>query len=175
MIRFPAEAVTVPALLAALAVVDGAFAGFRAGCGRNARIRRRDHDLRAAARGVAVSMVGLSVTAVVTLAGSAGRRHRQEALIEAGTRMLMIVLPYALAVVVALAGYRLLPARESAFMILARLGPLTLARPVVVVAAAAATVLGSPDPLIWIAALTAATGVLIVEPWVHRRWYREPL
>lgn len=175
MTLFPAEAITVPVLLVTLAVVDGAFAGFRAGTGRNARIDKRDHNLLAARRGATASMAGLTVTAAVTLTGSAIRGHRHADLIEAGTRMLAILLPYALAVVISLVAYRLLPVRESAFVILVGLGPLTLARPAVVAAATAAAVLSTPDRLIWLAALTAATGVLIVEPCVHHRWYREPL
>ena len=57
--------------------------------------------------------------------------------------MLVVVVPYALAVVVA--------------------------------AAVATATLGSRDWLIWVGALMAGTGVLMVEPWVCRRWYREPL
>jgi hypothetical protein len=172
---FLAGPATVPALLVTLAVVDGAFAGFRAATGRNARIRKRDYDLLAARRGVAVSVVALAATAVVILAGLAGQGHRYQDLVEAGARMLVVVVPYALAVVVSLAAYWLLPMRESTFVILVGLGPFTLARPAVVTAAAATAVLGSRDWLIWAGALMAGTGVLMVEPWVHRRWYREPL
>ncbi|REE97031.1 oxidoreductase [Thermomonospora umbrina] len=168
----PGAAVTVPALLLVLAVVDGAFAGFRAGTGRNARIHKHDHDLRAAGRGVAVSMAGLTVTAVMLLPQAA---QRYGDLIEAGTRMLMVLTPYALIVALSLVAYRLLPMRQSTLMILVGLGPLTLVRPAVVVTAAVAAGFGSSDRLVWLAAATAAAGVLIVEPWVHRRWYREPL
>ncbi|MFB9836154.1 oxidoreductase [Actinoallomurus acaciae] len=175
MTLFPAEPVTVPALLVGLAVADGAFAGFRAGTGRNARIRKRRYNLLAAGRGLAVSAAGLAVTAVVILLGSAGHAHRRADLVEAGARMLMVLMPYAVAVVISLAGYRLLPIRPSTLLILVGLGPFTLARPAVVAAATAAAVLASPDWLVRAVALTAATGTLIVEPWVHRRWYREPL
>jgi hypothetical protein len=172
---FPCQAVTVPALLVTLAVVDGAFAGFRAGTGRNARIRKREYNLLAAGRGVAVSMAGLAVTGAVTLVGTVGQGHRRPELIDAGTRMLIVVTPYALAVVISLVGYWALPIRESTFLVLVGLGPFTLMRPAVVAVAVAAAVSGSSDRLTWAAALTAGTGVLIVEPWVHRRWYREPL
>lgn len=175
MTLFPAEAITVPVLLVTLAAADGAFAGFRAGTGRNARIRKRDYNLLAARRGAAASMAGLTVTAVITLTGSAVPGHRYADLIEAGTAMLAVLMPYAFAVVISLVAYRLLPTRESAFVILVALGPFTLARPAVVAAAAAAAVLSTPDWLIRLAALTAATGVLIVEPCVHHHWYREPI
>jgi hypothetical protein len=171
----PGQALTVPALLVTLAVVDGAFAGFRAGTGRNARIRKRAYNLRAAGRGVAVSMAGLAITGAVTLVDTAVPGHRRADLIEAGTRMLVVSTPYALAVVLCLVGYWSLPIRESTFVILVGLGPFTLVRPAVVAVAVAAAVAGSSDWLTWVAALSAGTGVLVVEPWVHRRWYREPL
>jgi hypothetical protein len=168
----PAQAVTVPVTLAALAVIDGAFAGFRAAAGRNARIRRRAYALTAAGRGVAVALVGLVATVVVSLA-DLGRRY--PALLDAGTRMLAVLAPFALLVVLSLGAYLLLPMREGALMVVVGLGPFTLARPVVVAGAVAAACLGSRDPVIWATAVTAAAGVLTVEPLVHRRWYREPL
>jgi hypothetical protein len=124
---------------------------------------------------VAGAVAGLGVTAVVILAGSAGHGHRDKGLIEAGARMLIVLMPYALTVIVCLAGYWLLPIRQSTFLILVGLGPFTLARPAVVAAATAAAILGSHDWLIWLSALTAATSVLMIEPWVHHHWYREPL
>ncbi|MEV0405532.1 oxidoreductase [Actinoallomurus sp. NPDC050550] len=175
MTWLPIPAVTVPVLLGGLAVVDGAFAGFRAATGRNARIHKRDYALAAARRGAAVSVPGLAATAVVSLTGAAGEGHWYGDLVEAGTRMLAVVAPYAAVVILSLAAYWLLPMRESTFVILVGLGPLTLARPAVVAAAVAAAGLGARDWLIWTAAVTAAAGVLVVEPWVHRRWYREPL
>jgi hypothetical protein len=62
--------------------------------------------------------------------------------------VLEVLLPFAGAVVLSLVAYALLPMGESTFVILVGLGPFTLVRPAVVVAAAA--------------------GVLAVEPWVHR-------
>jgi hypothetical protein len=173
MTWLPAQPVTVPALLAALAVVDGALAGFRAARGRNARIRRRSYTLTAARRGAAVALVGLAVTTAVSLAGLG--RHRSPDLLAAGGRMLAVLVPYAGLAVLSLAAYRLLPIREGTLVIVIWLGPFTLARPVVVAAAAAAACAGSGDGAVWATAATAAIGVLTVEPLVHRRWYREPL
>jgi hypothetical protein len=88
--------------------------------------------------------------------------------------MLTVLLPFAALVVSALAAYWLLPMRESTFVILIGLGPFTLARPFVVLAAAAMAVYGSHAWLVWLGALLTSAGVLLVEPWVHRRWYRRP-
>ena len=44
----------------------------------------------------------------------------------------------------------------------------------VVLAAGAMAVRGSHQWLAWAGTLLASGGVLLVEPWVHRRWYSEP-
>jgi len=88
--------------------------------------------------------------------------------------MLVVLLPFAAVVVASLAAYWLLPMRESTFVILVGLGPFTLVRPLVVLAAAAMAVRSSHQWLVWVGSLLASAGVLIVEPWVHRRWYSEP-
>lgn len=171
------DSVAVPIALAAVALVDGAFAGFRAGTGRNARIDKRRYNAQAARRGFLVAAASLlAVSAVLGLgllgAREAGRSY--DALVQAGGRMLVVLLPFAALVVASLAAYWLLPMRESTFVILVGLGPFTLARPLVVLAAAATAVHGSHQWLVWAGSLLASAGVLVVEPWVHRRWYREP-
>ncbi|HEY9475534.1 MAG TPA: oxidoreductase [Mycobacteriales bacterium] len=152
--------------------------GFRAATGRNARIRRRAYHLRAARRGLATSLVGLAATTVLTavaLAFTAHAGQRYDGLVHAGTRMLGVLLPFAGVVVLSLAAYFLLPMRESAFVILIGLGPFTLLRRAVVVGAAAWSVVGSTDWFVWGGTIVAATGVLAIEPWVHRCWYRTPI
>ena len=171
------DRVAVPVALAAVALVDAAFAGFRAATGRNARIDKRRYNLQAARRGLAAGAASLLLAAAVLGsgllgAGEAGRGY--DALVQAGARMLAVLLPFAALVVLSLAAYWLLPMRESTFVILIGLGPFTLARPFVVVAAAALAVHGSHGWLVWVGALLASAGVLLVEPWVHRRWYRRP-
>ncbi|WP_245594391.1 hypothetical protein [Actinospica robiniae] len=170
--------VAVPVALAAVALVDAAFAGFRAATGRNARIEKRRYNLRAAVRGLAIGAASLAVVAAVLgigLLGTHDAGHAYDALVQAGHRMLMVLMPFAAAVVVSLAGYWLLPMRESTFVILVGLGPFTLARPLVVLAAAALALHDSHRWLVWAGTLLASGGVLLVEPWVHRRWYHEPL
>lgn len=169
--------IAVPAVLATLALVDGAFAGFRAATGRNARIDKRLYNLRAARRGLITAAASLLANALflcigLACAGDAGRGY--DALLAAGVRMLAVLLPFAALVVVSLAAYWLLPMRESTFVILVGLGPFTLARPFVVLAACAGAMIGSARWLVWIGSVLACAGALAVEPWVHRRWYSEP-
>jgi hypothetical protein len=168
----------VPVALCVLALVDATLAGFRASTGRNARIDKRGYYLRAARRGLAAGTAGLGLVAL--LAGSAlgtaadpAARYRE--LVHAGTRMLQVLAPFAALVVLTLLAYLLLPMRESTFMMVVGLGPFTLVRPAVVLTATAWSVAASGDWLVWTVAITAATGVLAVEPAVHRRWYRTPL
>jgi hypothetical protein len=169
--------VAVPIALATVALVDGAFAGFRAATGRNARIDKRHYNLRAARRGFiasAASLLTASVVLGIGLIAATDTGRSYNALVQAGARMLEVLLPFAAVVVLSLAAYWLLPMRESTFVILVGLGPFTLARPFVVVAAAVMAVRGSHEWLVWAGTLLTAGGVLLVEPWVHRRWYAEP-
>jgi hypothetical protein len=171
------ERVAVPIALATVALVDAAFAGFRAATGRNARIDKRRYNLVAAGRGLAAGAASLLVASAVLGAGLLGAGapgSGYDALVRAGARMLTVLLPFAAVVVISLAAYWLLPMRESTFVILVGLGPFTLARPFVVLGAAALAVHGSQQPLVWAGTLLTAAGVLLVEPCVHRRWYRAP-
>lgn len=173
----PQGSVTVPAALAAIALMDGAFAGFRAATGRNARIDKRAYDRRAARRGLAAAAVALLVTSAVLLTGlllAADAGQTYTALVHAGARMLALLLPFVAVAFLSLAAYWLLPMRASTFVILLGLGPFTLARPAVTLAASALAVTGSDAGLVWVGATFACAGVLLVEPWVHRRWYSQP-
>jgi hypothetical protein len=172
-----AAAVGVPAALALLALVDAAFAGFRAATGRNARIHKNTYNLNAARRGLAVGAGGASATALlvgITLVAATHPGHRYDELIHAGTRMLQVLSPFAAVVVLSLVAYTLLPMRQSTFVMLIGLGPFTLIRPAVVLGAATFAVAGSTDWLVWAATALATAGVLAAEPLVHHRWYREP-
>ncbi|MEU7528377.1 oxidoreductase [Saccharothrix sp. NPDC042600] len=165
---------TVPLLLVAVALVDAVFAGFRAATGRNARIRKRSYYVLSGWRGFVVGGAGLGVVAVLLVTGLVlGGRYDE--LVRAGERMLVVLMPFAVLVVVSLIAYWVLPMRPSTFVILVGLGPFTLVRPVVVVAAVAWAVVGAQDWLVWVGSVVAAAGVLAVEPLVHRRWYRAPV
>ncbi|MFF2503321.1 hypothetical protein ACFVTY_08100 [Streptomyces sp. NPDC058067] len=163
-------------LLAALALVDAAFAGFRAYTGRDGRIRKTRHALLAARRGLAVGVPGLllsTAVAVSLLFGAEDRGARYAQLDAAAHRMLLCYAPYAAVVALSLACYLWGPFRAGTLAVVVGLGPLTLLRPLVVLAGALAAAWGSL-PAAPVAAV-AAMGVLLVEPAVHRRWYAEPV
>lgn len=128
----------IPTLLALLAIVDVAFAGFRAAAGRDAHIDKRAYYRRAMASG-ALAGVGLvaalsAITVVLLLAsGEAAALYAE--LLTIGARMLVILLGYALLVLGALALYA---APQLTLRVLATvtiLGPFTLLRPLAIVAA----------------------------------------
>lgn len=87
---------------------------------------------------------------------------------------LVLLVPFAALVTAAMLAWWLLPMRPSAFVILLGLGPFTLLRPLVVLAAAVQAALGATDWLLWTVALGSAAVVLAVEPLAHQRWYRWP-
>jgi hypothetical protein len=77
-------------------------------------------------------------------------------------------------VLASLIGYAVLPRRPATFLILLTLGPLTLIRPWVAVAAGLTAAWTAPDLGTAGCAVLAAISVLAVEPWVHHRWYADP-
>ncbi|MFI1399515.1 hypothetical protein [Streptomyces sp. NPDC020681] len=163
-------------LLLALALTEAAFAGFRASAGRDGRIRKNAANAVAAKRGIAVAAPALALTAALACvllltAGSPTDRYAE--LDAAARRMLLVLVPYATAVVVSLACYLWAPFRASTLATVVGLGPLTLLRPVVVLAAAAAAAWDSLPAAV--VAVAAAAAVLLVEPLTHRRWYAAPL
>jgi len=62
----------------------------------------------------------------------------------------------------------------ATFLILVGLGPLTLVRPWVTIAAGLTAAWTAPNLPTAGCAVLAAGGALAVEPWVHRRWYTHP-
>jgi heme/copper-type cytochrome/quinol oxidase subunit 1 len=171
------SAVAVPAVLASIALVDGALAGFRAATGRNGRIRKHSYYLVAMRRGFAAGTTMLGCLALilgVVLATAPDPATRYTDLTHAGTAMLWIIGPYAAVVVASLIGYAVLPRRPATFLILLGLGPLTLIRPWITIAAGLTAALTAPNLPTAGCAVLAATGVLAVEPWVHHRWYAQP-
>ncbi|MET9856147.1 hypothetical protein ABZY57_24795 [Streptomyces sp. NPDC006450] len=163
--------------LAALGLVDAAFSGFRAYAGRDARIRKRSAVLRASLRGLAVGAVlllapALTAGAVLLLAEDTDRAYG--VLADGGVGYLVPLGAYALAVALSLAAYFALPFRASTLAVVVGLGPLTLARPLVVAAACAAALVAGGGWTSLLVGVVAGAAVLCVEPYVHRRWYALP-
>jgi hypothetical protein len=169
------SSVAVPSFLAAVAILDGALAGFRASAGRCALIRKVRYNAIAAARGAACTCLLLLGLAAGLGSYLAATRHQSTAfaeLVAAGSRMSLVYLPFVAVVLVSLAGYLTLPLRASSWLILAGLGPLTLVRPVVAVTGGIAALWHSTGLAVPIVTAAAVAGVLAIEPAVHHRWYR---
>ncbi len=84
--------------------------------------------------------------------------------------MLAILMPYALAVGIALAAYALLDWRRKYLAIAIVLGPFTLIRPAVAIAAAIWGLLHAPSTAAATATVLATAAVLTVEPLENRRF-----
>ncbi|MCJ0870689.1 hypothetical protein [Streptomyces sp. AP-93] len=163
--------------LAALGLADAAFSGFRAYAGRDARIRKHRAVLRASLRGLAVGSVlllapALTAGAVLLLAEDTDRVYGT--LADGGIGFLVPLAAYALTVGLSLAAYFALPYRASTLAMVVGLGPLTLARPLVVAAACAGALVAGGGWTSLLVGAVAGVAVLCVEPYVHRRWYAVP-
>jgi hypothetical protein len=162
--------------LVLLGLTDAAFSGFRAYAGTDARIRKQRAVARAALRGLAVGAVLLLVptlTAVFLLLTTRDPARIYGMLSAGGLGYLLPLAVYAAAVLLSLAAYFALPFRGSTLAVVVGLGPLTLLRPLGVVAACLGSVLnGGGWPALLVGTIAGAA-VLCVEPVVHRRWYRQ--
>ncbi|MFF7159776.1 hypothetical protein [Streptomyces sp. NPDC008139] len=161
--------------LALLGLMDAAFSGFRAYAGRDARIRKRRANARAALRGLAVGSVLLlapALTATLVLMTAADRNRSYDNLTAGGRGYLLPLTGYAAIVFLSLAAYFVLPFRASTLAVVVGLGPLTLLRPLALAAACAGAILNGGGRTALLIGTIASAAVLCVEPVVHRRWYR---
>jgi hypothetical protein len=165
----------VTAVLAAallfLAVLDGAFAGFRSSAGRTGLIRHRRYDRRAARRGAGLACVLLSPAIAIACADAVLRPGHLADYVRAGTAMLAVYGPYALLVLAALACYATLNWQLRYLASAMVLGPLTLLRPGIAILGAALGMARGNDVVTAFAAALSAAAVLAVEPLAGRLWY----
>lgn len=159
----------MPVLLAVITLLDGCFAGFRAAAGRDARTDKRAYARAACATGTRAGVLVLGLLSAYCLAVLAVQAVTYDAFVRAGARMLLVLVPYALLVLLALALYAAVPRTgvqtSSSTLVL---GPFTLARPLVVLVAALAAGVGAPSAVALGVAL-AGVLVLAVEPVLRRR------
>jgi len=124
-------------LLYLLATLDGGLCGFRAFAGRSALIYKRMYYARAVLRGAIAAQVASFLSLFLLLLTFAVSHHHAELradLESSAGRMLWVFLPYAAAVVINLA-FRALPSTDiRASTSVMVLGPLTGARPFVMIA-----------------------------------------
>ena len=161
----------VAAALLTLAILDGAFSGFRSSLGRTGLIRHQRSDVVAAQRGVVLTAVVLTPTVAFLLVDVLARGASLDDYKVAGEAALLVFVPYASVTFLALGAYTFLGWRKKYLASALVLGPFTLVRPVVIAAGAVAGVLQTSDASIAMAAVLAALGVLAIEPLSAQRWY----
>jgi hypothetical protein len=162
-----------PILLALLAVVDGAFAGFRAAAGRNARIFKRryytDSLLWGALAGVVlVALLGALTLVLLMTSADAARQYAE--LLAVGERMLWVFVPYAVLVLTALVVYLAFDYDLRAFATVAILGPFTLIRPWVIALGSLVGLCAAPPHLsTWILTVSSSGAVVLLSRALDRR------
>jgi hypothetical protein len=165
----------IPALLVALALVDGVFAGFRAAAGRDGRIGKRDYYRGAMLCGAlgASLVVALSaaLSAVLVLtAADPGLIWRE--LLAMGARLVLVFGAFGALVALALVVYLASRHELRTLATVMILGPCTLARPWLVLGAAVwATALASAWQTAVLTWFSSAL-VLSLEFWLNRRFAR---
>lgn len=150
-------------LLLVLAVLDGAFSGFRSSVGRTGLVDHRRSDLLAYAIGAGAVLLTLAPAMTVALLGEYDELGR------AGAAALRVYLPYGALVLTALAAYGLLAWQVKYVASALILGPFTFARAPVAVAGGVAAVWAEPSATL--VAVLAVAGVLVVEPLLDRLVY----
>lgn len=166
----------IPALLASLAILDAAFAGFRAAAGRDARIFKYAYYRRALVKGAcsgAALVVALAAATVIALLLSAAPATLYAELLGIGARMLHVFLGYALLVLAALALYGAARPELRILATVAILGPFTLVRPLVVVAATIWGVAAGASPVALGLTVVSSASVLVLGrllDWHQGRW-----
>lgn len=167
----------IPALLAVLAIIDAAFAGFRAAAGRDARIFKRAYYQRAVLLGVGagvalvLALAAITVAALV-LAPSPSALYAE--LLTIGARMLQVFLAYALLVVAALVLYATARRELRILATVSILGPFTLLRPLVVLVATTWGLCGGASLSAVALTVVSSASVLGLGRLVDRRYGREP-
>jgi len=165
----------IPAALIGFALLDGALAGFRAAAGRNGRIDKLRYHLRAMALGVSASAIAIALLAGLTglvVATAPQPSAVWNELLEMGERLILCLAAFSAVVVLFLGVYAVTQHEVRTFATVAVLGPFTLLRPVVVVAA---TVWSTRLATTW---RTAALGwiatamILAVGALLHRYHHR---
>ena len=158
-------------VLVFIAMLDAAFAGFRASCGRTGRVDHRLHDRVGARRGLLVAAALLIPLAVIICLDAAFSPSAMDGYLKAGRVMLWMFIPYGALVLTALLAYLTLDWRRRFLASVVILGPFTLLRPLVVAAALVGVVLLTDRASVALAALAASIAVLAVEPVTGRLWY----
>ncbi|GAA2477235.1 hypothetical protein [Terrabacter carboxydivorans] len=155
--------------LAALALVDGACSGFRSALGRTGLVDHAALDRRATLLGVRTVLLCLPACSVFAV-DVVGAGTPVETYAVAGEVMLIVLVPYAVVVLLALGAYAVLGWRQKYVAMALVLGPFTLVRPLVAVGAAVAGAYAAPSSAVVATIALATVAVLLVEPVAGRGW-----
>jgi hypothetical protein len=164
----------VPILLAALAIVDAGFAGFRAAAGRDGRIFKRSYYARAVVRGAAAGVALVAALGLLTwllLSALPSESALWSELLAIGARMLDVFGVYVALVVFALAVYVVPRSEVRILATVAILGPFTLLRPAVVAAAVVwgLLALGPARSAVAIALTIGSSAAVLALGWLFDR------
>ena len=154
-------------LLWLLATVDSAFIGYREAAGRSALIEKKAYYRHALIRGALLGQFAVLIVGVITaivLVSSDDARELFGKLELIGARMLLVYIPYALIILLALS-IRALPSVDIRSITSTLVfGPFTLIRPLVVLLGAVWGILVAPS------VITIALVVLIVCLMLGLEW-----
>lgn len=156
--------------LGVLALLDGSFAGFRSSLGRTGLVEHRRANVVAGCRGAALGALLLAPTAVLVAADAGRGAWPDHAYAAAGSGMLVVYVPYASLVLLALAAYLVLGWQAQYLASALILGPFTLLRPLVALIGSVVGVVRADDLTVAAAIILATAGVLLVEPLAGRLW-----
>jgi hypothetical protein len=135
-------------VLWALATVDAAFIGYREAAGRSALINKRAYYRNAMTRGalfgqIAVVIAGITITLLILLSSEPAKLVDE--LQAAGSRMLIVYVPYTLFIFLAVA-LRAVPSVDlQSIASVLIFGPFTFIRPIIVVAGVVWGFLAAPN------------------------------
>lgn len=175
------EELGVCAMLWFLALLDGAFAGYRDATGRDPRIHRLNYFRRAMLRGIIWAQSAIALAWIYIFFDFQMRPAPGElwqAYIQCASAMLMVYFPLIVATLLALVVWLAAPELDwRVLSVVTILGPITLARPLILLAGPAWACWSLAGTLPWsvqVLAWYAAISLILIEPILGRRWPERP-
>lgn len=157
--------------LCALAMLDGAFSGFRAYAGRDGRIAKTPHKVGAARLGAASSLIPLAILAAVLGALMIAGVASYDELTAAGTRMILVYLGFAVVIGLGFLAYFAPAADLQGMGTVVVLGPGTFFRPLLILGGAIYAGVGA-SLAVKFAAMLAAVLMIGLEYPLNRMFAR---
>lgn len=163
-------------LMLALSLTDAAFAGYRDACGRDATIFKDEYYRRALRRGlkhgfmVAVASLVWFALLLVALPHQESFAEQVDGLLVATRATLPVLGAYASVTLLALGAWAAAAPDLRSLASVVLLGPCTLLRAWVIVAAAAAGAWAAPNLSATLGVLGACGLQLTLTPWLNRGW-----